>query len=150
MNLNTGEETWNHFHLEIQHSVTWHNCIPNSQDIVTSEAAAAFHARGCKESCFSEKFCLNHFSSQVLKGQTSRESQSKSSWISSLLLCRFFNGGRCRGAIDWGCIPAEAERERGTVSLQEEAKLVFDFFFLLKLLLLYNSYIYAAIFSDNT
>lgn len=38
-----------------------------------------------------------------------RESQSKSSWISSLLLCRFFNGGRCRGDIGWGCIPAETE-----------------------------------------
>lgn len=40
----------------------------------------------------------------------SKESQSKSSWISSLLLCRFLRGGRCRGAMDWGGIPAEAEK----------------------------------------
>lgn len=75
MNLNTGEETCSYFDLEIQHSVMSDNWIPNSQDFAPSEADAAFHAHGSKESCFSEKFCLNHVSSYC---KSSRVKQAES------------------------------------------------------------------------
>lgn len=91
--------------LNVQHLVLWYNMSPNLQQrsIVCIERSP----QDTEESGLfvSLSLCLG-------ESQTS-ESQSKSSWNSSLLLCRFFNGGRCRVVVvAWDCTPAGIRRRR--------------------------------------
>lgn len=102
-----GEKTCNFFNLKMQHSVICGNVLR------CATKAGSFRKK--KKSLRGKKVLFEALPHTDAEGQASRESQSKSSWISSLLLCRFLSGGRCRGVIVWGCIPPEGDRETAAV-----------------------------------
>lgn len=113
MNLNKGEkkihifQPWN---TAFSHTwKTWSQiCSQRSFKMLNGEAASASSLvkMAAKSHVFLKSSVLIVSPHRHSEGQMSRESQSKSSWISSLLLCILLSGGRGRGVMDWGCIPA--------------------------------------------